>query len=93
MQRPWSTDKHRVPVTLGVMSRCPDALFCESVFDDVRRREAEKINLSFAYLATYVYPGARNAHHSEPGDSADLILINPKKKTKTGSMHRMQNSA
>jgi len=53
VQRPWSKDKHRVPVTLGVMSRCPDALFCETVFDDVRKRAAEKINLSFAYLATF----------------------------------------
>jgi hypothetical protein len=28
-------DDVRVPVTLGVMSRCPDALLCEAVFDQV----------------------------------------------------------
>jgi len=37
---------------LGVMSRCPDALLCETLFDKVIPRVAEKIDLSLAYVAT-----------------------------------------
>jgi hypothetical protein len=53
VQQSWSTDALRVPVTLGVMSRCPDALLCETLFDKVIPRVAEKIDLSLAYIATY----------------------------------------
>lgn len=53
-QQSWSTaDALRVPVMLGVMSRCPDALLCETLFDKVIPRVAEKIDLSLAYVATY----------------------------------------
>ena len=38
---------------LGVMSQCPDALLCETLFDKVIPRVAGKIDLSFAYVATY----------------------------------------
>jgi len=34
------------------MSRCPDALLCETLFDKVIPRVAEKIDLSLAYIAT-----------------------------------------
>ncbi|KAG8968123.1 hypothetical protein FRC03_008683 [Tulasnella sp. 419] len=34
-QRPLSPDFNRVPVTLGVMSRCADAHLCEKIFNDV----------------------------------------------------------
>jgi len=52
-QQSWSsTDALRVPVILGVMSQCPDALLCETLFDKVIPRVAEKIDLSFAYVAT-----------------------------------------
>jgi hypothetical protein len=51
VQQSWSTDALRVPVTLGVMSRCPDALLCETLFDKVIPRVAEKIDLSLAYVA------------------------------------------
>ncbi len=54
VQQSWSSTSRRVPVTLGVMSRCPDALLCETLFDNVIPRVAEKIDLSFAYVATYV---------------------------------------
>ncbi|KAI0307104.1 hypothetical protein B0F90DRAFT_1622366, partial [Multifurca ochricompacta] len=47
---------NRVPVTLGVMSRCPDALLCETLFDKVIPRVANKIDLSLAYVARHVYP-------------------------------------
>lgn len=46
----------KVPVQLGVMSKCPDALFCESVFDVVRGEVKEKIDLSFVYIAKYGIP-------------------------------------
>lgn len=54
VQQSWSSNYLRVPVTLGVMSRCPDALLCETLFDSVIPRVYEKINLSLAYIATYV---------------------------------------
>ncbi|KAH9049722.1 hypothetical protein EDB84DRAFT_1260526 [Lactarius hengduanensis] len=41
----------RVPVTLGVMSRCPDALLCETLFDKVIPKVAEKIDLSLTFIA------------------------------------------
>lgn len=50
-QQSWSASTLRVPVILGVMSRCPDALLCETLFDNVIPRVAEKINLSLAYIA------------------------------------------
>jgi hypothetical protein len=53
VQQSWSSNA-LVPVTLGVMSRCPDALLCETLFDSVIPRVAEKIELSLAYVATYV---------------------------------------
>ncbi|KAG6900975.1 hypothetical protein C0993_004413 [Termitomyces sp. T159_Od127] len=41
----------KVPVQLGVMSRCPDALLCENVFDDVLQDVSNKINISLVYVA------------------------------------------
>jgi hypothetical protein len=52
VQHSWSANTRRVPVMLGVMSRCPDALLCETLFDNVIPRVANKINLSLAYIAT-----------------------------------------
>ncbi|EPQ59906.1 hypothetical protein GLOTRDRAFT_24398, partial [Gloeophyllum trabeum ATCC 11539] len=40
----------KVPVTLGVMSRCPDALLCESVFDRVVTVVPDKIDFNLSYL-------------------------------------------
>jgi hypothetical protein len=51
-QQSWSASTLRVPLILGVMSRCPDALLCETLFDKVIPRVAEKINFSLAYVAT-----------------------------------------
>jgi hypothetical protein len=57
VQESWSlTNTRRVPVTLGVMSRCPDALLCETLFDKVIPRVAQKIDLSLAYVARHVCP-------------------------------------
>lgn len=41
----------KVPVQLGVMSRCPDALLCENIFDQVLDKVAGKIELSLIYVA------------------------------------------
>lgn len=41
----------KVPVILGVMSRCPDALLCESVFDDVLKRVEDKVDLKLSFIA------------------------------------------
>jgi len=53
VQQSWSSNSLRVPVTLGVMSRCPDALLCETLFDSVIPRVAKKIDLALAYVATF----------------------------------------
>ncbi|KZV61008.1 hypothetical protein PENSPDRAFT_659203 [Peniophora sp. CONT] len=46
---PHTTDV-KVPVTLGVMSRCPDALLCESVFNQVLAKVESKIDLALTYV-------------------------------------------
>ncbi len=43
----------KVPVQLGVMSKCPDAILCETVFDSVRNKVKDKIDLSLTYIAKY----------------------------------------
>jgi len=40
----------KVPVQLGVMSRCPDALLCESTFNEVLSRAIDKVDLSLVYI-------------------------------------------
>lgn len=55
VQRPWESnrvaDDIKVPVVLGVMSRCPDALLCESVFDQVLKKTSDKVDFSLTYIA------------------------------------------
>ena len=53
---PWSgaDDAIKVPVTLGVMSACPDAILCESVFDHVLQRVADKVDLTLTFIGRYV---------------------------------------
>ena len=41
----------KVPIQLGVMSRCPDALLCESTFNEVLSRAIDKVDLSLVYIA------------------------------------------
>lgn len=45
------SDDMKVPVVLGVMSRCPDAILCESVFDRVLQRVGDKIDISLSFIA------------------------------------------
>jgi len=40
----------KVPVVLGVMSRCPDAIKCESVLDEVVKKMDDKIDLSLTFI-------------------------------------------
>ena len=41
----------KVPIQLGVMSRCSDALLCESKFNEVLSRVIDKVDLSLIYIA------------------------------------------
>jgi hypothetical protein len=41
----------KVAVQLGVMSRCPDALLCESTFNEVLDKVMDKVDLSLVYVA------------------------------------------
>jgi hypothetical protein len=45
----------KVPVVLGVMSRCPDAILCESVFNRVLQRAGNKVDISLSFIAKYVH--------------------------------------
>lgn len=50
-------DDVKVPVTLGVMSRCPDALICEAAFDKTLSQVGDKIDLSLSFIGRLVtYP-------------------------------------
>lgn len=50
-QFPLNVADIKVQVQLGVMSRCPDALLCESRFDEVLDKVADKVELSLIYVA------------------------------------------
>ncbi|KAH9918211.1 uncharacterized protein BXZ73DRAFT_53124 [Epithele typhae] len=52
-QAPWTAgDPVKVPVILGVMSACPDAILCETVFDRVLARAAGKMDLQLTFVGT-----------------------------------------
>ncbi|GJE84125.1 hypothetical protein PsYK624_002010 [Phanerochaete sordida] len=40
----------KVPVLLGVMSACPDALVCESVFNHVLQKVGDKVDLDLTFI-------------------------------------------
>lgn len=40
----------RVPVILGVMSQCPDALYCEAVFDRVLEHVGDIVDLQLSFI-------------------------------------------
>ncbi|KAI0736196.1 hypothetical protein C8Q72DRAFT_768944 [Fomitopsis betulina] len=50
VQTPYSSPT-KVPVMLGVMSRCPDAVLCEAVFDQVLKKVGHKVDLSLTFVA------------------------------------------
>lgn len=43
-------DEVKVPVVLGVMSRCPDAILCESVWDTVLQQVGNKVDISLSFI-------------------------------------------
>lgn len=60
------TEDVKVPVVLGVMSRCPDAMLCEAVWDRVLQRVGDKVDISLSFIAKYVHAllltGARDVN-------------------------------
>ncbi|CAG8754226.1 890_t:CDS:2, partial [Acaulospora morrowiae] len=48
----FDVDKPKIPVELFVMSRCPDAVMCESVLSDVLKQVNEISNFTTNYIAT-----------------------------------------
>ncbi|SAL96804.1 hypothetical protein [Absidia glauca] len=42
-----------VPIDLFVMSKCPDAVYCESVFSTVLKKVNAEVVLNFNYIAQY----------------------------------------
>lgn len=49
------TEDVKVPVVLGVMSRCPDTVLCEAVWDRVLQRVGDKVDISLSFIAKYVH--------------------------------------
>ncbi|KAF8592171.1 hypothetical protein K439DRAFT_1610579 [Ramaria rubella] len=43
---------NRVPILLGVMSRCPDALLCESVFDGALKQTWGIVDVALSFIGT-----------------------------------------
>lgn len=48
LQRP------KVSVILGVMSQCPDAIYCESVFDKVIQEVSDIVNFKLTFIGKFV---------------------------------------
>ncbi|KAG9020465.1 hypothetical protein FS842_007304 [Serendipita sp. 407] len=46
--------KARVPILLGVMSQCPDALYCEDVFDRVLSQVENIVEMDLTFLAKHL---------------------------------------
>lgn len=73
----------RVPVTLAVMSACPDAILCESVFDEVIGRLGHyKVAINLAYIARFV-----------PSPTSLVSQLNKGLNITTASMHRRRPTA
>jgi hypothetical protein len=51
----------KVPVVLGVMSQCPDAILCEKVFDTVLELAGDKTDISLSFI------GKINPHEPDFG--------------------------
>lgn len=53
---PVSDNNTRVPIVLGVMSRCPDALLCEAVLDGALKETWDIVNINLSFVGKYVSP-------------------------------------
>ena len=49
-QSPFIVRPSKVPILLGVMSRCPDARVCETVWDRVLDRVGELVDVEMVYI-------------------------------------------
>lgn len=49
-QQVFETMNKKVPVILGVMSQCPDAIYCESVFDKVLKEVGDIVDLQLSFI-------------------------------------------
>ena len=63
----YVTQDLKVPVVLGVMSACPDAILCESVFDRVLQQVGNKVELSLTFLGTSVHIVLAYTRHTNTG--------------------------
>ena len=50
----YSATEVKVPVVLGVMSQCPDAILCEAVFNRALEHVADIIDLSLTFIGRCV---------------------------------------
>lgn len=88
----------RVDVSIGVMSRCPDALFLENAFAKTLERVNQKINLSLHFIATYNSSssfGASCKHGDEEcqGNIHQLCVIDTLNPSKAGKRYDLGPSA
>ena len=66
----------KVPVELGVMSRSPDALLCENIFDHVLQWVSRKVDFTLRYIAECVVARALLSCASNV-EHLGLMLQNP----------------
>lgn len=88
----------RVDVSIGVMSRCPDALYFENAFAKTLERVNQKINLSLHYIATPNSSssyGATCKHGDEEcqGNIQQLCVIDTLNPNKAGKRYDLGPSA
>jgi hypothetical protein len=89
--------EQKVDVTIGVMSRCPDALYFENAFKGTMERVNKKINLSLSFIATENKSapfGADCKHGYEEcrGDIHQLCVIDSLKPSKAGKRYDLSPS-
>lgn len=88
----------RVDVTIGVMSRCPDALFFENAFARTLERVNQKIDLSLEYIATrnHSAPFQATCKHGKEecrGNIHQLCIMDALKPSKAGKRYDLGPSA
>lgn len=92
------TASNRVDVSIGVMSKCPDAFFFENAFSRALERVNQKINLSLYYIAksnTSSSFGATCKHGDDEcrGNIHQLCVIDSLNPSKAGKRYDLGPSA
>ena len=67
----------KVPVELGVMSRSPDALLCENIFDHVLQWVSRKVDFTLRYVAECVTSCTGFVSCASNVEHLGLMLQNP----------------